>query len=322
MEIIYNISNKYHIMDLLSIVVPCYNEEESVGIFLKEIQKVLSNYNFEIIFINDGSSDNTLKEIKNLANENSNVKYISFSRNFGKESAIYAGLKNASGDLICVMDADLQHPPSLLPEMIETISSEDYDVVAARRISRKGESKIKSFFSRLFYKIFNKISKMNLKEGATDYRVMTRQVVDSILQLQEYNRFSKGLFQWVGFNTKWIAYENIERIAGETTWSFWGLFKYSIEGIVAFTTLPLSISTLLGTIFSIIAFIYMVFIIAKNLLYSDPVQGFATIMCAILLLGGIQLLSIGILGKYLEKTYAETKNRPIFIVKESNIDDE
>ena len=309
-------------MDLLSIVVPCYNEEESVGIFIKEIQKVLADYNFEVIYINDGSSDNTLNEIKDIADANPNVKYISFSRNFGKESAIYAGLKNSTGDLICVMDVDLQHPPSLLPEMIETISNEDYDVVAARRISRKGESKIKSFFSRLFYKFFNRISKMNLKEGATDYRVMTRQVVDAILQLPEYNRFSKGLFQWVGFNTKWIDYENIERIAGETTWSFWGLVKYSMSGIIAFTTLPLSISIFLGTIFSIIAFIYMLFIIAKNLLYSDPVQGFATIMCAILLLGGIQLLSIGILGKYLEKTYAETKNRPIFIVKESNIDDE
>ena len=309
-------------MDLLSIVVPCYNEEESVGIFIKEIQKVLADHNFEVIYINDGSSDNTLNEIKDIADANPNVKYISFSRNFGKESAIYAGLKNSTGDLICVMDVDLQHPPSLLPEMIETISNEDYDVVAARRISRKGESKIKSFFSRLFYKFFNKISKMNLKEGATDYRVMTRQVVDAILQLPEYNRFSKGLFQWVGFNTKWIDYENIERIAGETTWSFWGLVKYSMSGIIAFTTLPLSISIFLGTIFSIIAFIYMLFIIAKNLLYSDPVQGFATIMCAILLLGGIQLLSIGILGKYLEKTYAETKNRPIFIVKESNIDDE
>ena len=309
-------------MDLLSIVVPCYNEEESVGIFIKEIQKVLADYNFEVIYINDGSSDNTLNEIKDIADANPNVKYISFSRNFGKESAIYAGLKNAAGDLICIMDVDLQHPPSLLPEMIETISNEDYDVVAARRISRKGESRIKSFFSRLFYKFFNRISKMNLKEGATDYRVMTRQVVDAILQLPEYNRFSKGLFQWVGFNTKWIDYENIERVAGETTWSFWGLVKYSMSGIIAFTTLPLSISIFLGTIFSIIAFIYMLFIIAKNLLYSDPVQGFATIMCAILLLGGIQLLSIGILGKYLEKTYAETKNRPIFIVKESNIDDE
>ena len=309
-------------MDLLSIVVPCYNEEESVEIFLNEIQKVLTEYNFEIIYINDGSIDNTLKNIKKLSNGNSNVKYISFSRNFGKESAIYAGLKNVSGDLICIMDVDLQHPPSLLPEMIETISHEDYDVVAARRTSRKGESAIKSFFSHLFYKIFNRISEMNLVEGATDYRVMTRQVVDSILQLSEYNRFSKGLFQWVGFDTKWISYENVERVAGETTWSFWGLFKYSIEGIVAFTTAPLSMSTFLGTVISIIAFIYMIIIIARYLLYSDPVQGFATIMCAILLLGGIQLLSIGILGKYLEKTYKETKNRPIFIVKESNIDDE
>ena len=308
-------------MNFLSIIVPCFNEEESVGIFFKEIQKVLNDGDYEILYINDGSSDDTLRNIKDIADENSNVKYISFSRNFGKESAIYAGLKNASGDLICVMDADLQHPPNLLPEMIETITSEDYDVVAARRISRKGEPKIKSFFSHLFYKIFNRISEMNLVEGATDYRIMTRQVVDSILELSEYNRFSKGLFQWVGFDIKWIEYENVERVAGQTTWSYWGLLKYSIEGIVAFTTAPLSISTLLGATFSIIAFIYMIFIITKNLLYSDPVQGFATIMCAILLLGGIQLLSIGVLGKYLEKTYIETKNRPIFIVKESNIDD-
>ncbi|WP_407423684.1 glycosyltransferase family 2 protein [Methanobrevibacter sp.] len=309
-------------MNLLSIVVPCFNEEETVEIFLKEIQKTLNDYNFEIIFINDGSSDNTLKNIKDLANANSNVKYISFSRNFGKESAIYAGLRNASGDLICVMDADLQHPPSLLPEMIESVTNEDYDAVAARRTTRKGEAPIKSFLSSFFYKLFNKISEMGLVEGATDYRVMTRQVVDSILQLSEYNRFSKGLFQWVGFNTKWIPYENIERVAGETTWSLWGLFKYSIEGIVAFTTAPLSVSTLLGTAISIIAFIYMIIIIARYLLYSDPVQGFATTMCAILLLGGMQLLSIGVLGKYLEKTYVETKNRPIYIVKESNIDDE
>ena len=319
MEIIYNISNKYHIMDLLSIVVPCFNEEESVEIFFEEIKKVLAGYNFEIIYINDGSSDNTLKNIKELADANSNIKYISFSRNFGKESAIYAGLKNTSGDFVCLMDVDLQHPPELLPQMIEAVLNEGYDVAAARRLSRKGEPMIKSFFSHLFYKVFNRVSEMDLMEGATDYRVMTKQVVDSILQLNEYNRFSKGLFQWVGFNTKWIAYENVERVAGETTWSFWGLIRYSIEGIVAFTTAPLTISTLLGTVFSIIAFVYMVFIIAKNLLFSDPVQGFATIMCAILLLGGIQLLSIGVLGKYLEKTYNESKNRPIFIVKETNI---
>ena len=307
-------------MNLLSIVVPCFNEEESVRILLEEIQKELTDYNFEIIYINDGSSDNTLKEIKNIADENSNIKYISFSRNFGKESAIYAGLKNASGDLTCVMDVDLQHPPKLLPEMIETILNEDYDVVAARRVSRKGESAIKRFFSHLFYKIFNRISEMKLVEGATDYRVMTRQVVDSLLELPEYNRFSKGLFQWVGFNTKWIDYENIERIAGETTWSYGGLIRYSIEGVVAFTTLPLSISIFLGALFSLVAFIYLIFIVTKYLIYSDPVQGFATIMCTILLLGGIQLLSIGVLSKYLEKTYVETKNRPIYIVKESNID--
>ena len=307
-------------MNLLSIVVPCFNEEKTVKIFSKEINKTLNEHNFEIIFINDGSSDNTLNNIKKLADENSNIKYISFSRNFGKESAIYAGLKNATGDLVCVMDVDLQHPPSLLPEMIESVSNEDYDVAAARRTSRKGEPKIKSFFSHMFYKVFKRITKMDLVEGATDYRVMTRQVVDSILQLKEYNRFSKGLFQWVGFNTKWICYENVERVAGQTTWSYWGLIKYSIEGLVAFSTMPLTISILLGTIFSIVAFIYMIVIVIRYLLYSDPVQGFATIMCSLLLLGGIQLLSIGALGKYLEKTYIETKNRPIFIIKESNID--
>jgi glycosyltransferase involved in cell wall biosynthesis len=307
-------------MNLLSIVVPCFNEEESVEIFLKEIQKTLKDYEYELIYINDGSDDNTLEKIKELVDSNQNIKYISFSRNFGKEAAIYAGLMNASGDLICVMDVDLQHPPKLLPEMIETITSEDYDVVAARRVSRKGEPKLKSLFSHLFYKIFKRITKMNLIEGATDYRMMTRQVVDSILQLTEYNRFSKGLFHWVGFETKWISYENVERVAGKTTWSFWGLIKYSVEGLVAFSTLPLSIAIYLGLIFSVVAFAYMIFIVIRYLLYSDPVQGFATIMCSILLLGGIQLLSIGVLGKYLEKTYIETKKRPVYIIKESNID--
>ena len=308
-------------MNLLSIVVPCYNEEESVGNFLSEIQNVLENRNFEIIYINDGSSDDTLEKIKAQAETNKNIKYISFSRNFGKESAIYAGLKNAKGDLIAVMDADLQHPPSMLPEMISAIEDENYDVAGARRISRKGEPKIKSFFSRKYYGLFNRISKIEIVEGGTDYRVMTRQVVDAVLQLEEYNRFTKGLFQWVGFDTKWIEFENVERASGETTWSFLGLVAYSLEGIIAFSTLPLTLSVLIGTVVSIIAFIYLIFIIAKYLLYSDPVQGFATIMCAILLLGGIQLLSIGTLGKYLEKTYFETKKRPIFIVKESNVDD-
>lgn len=307
-------------MDLLSIVVPCFNEAESVESFYGEVQKELEGQNFEVIFINDGSEDNTLEIIKKLSQNHDNIKYISFSRNFGKESAIYAGLVNAKGSLVCVMDADLQHPPSLLPEMIKAITEEGYDVAGARRVSRKGEPKIKSFFSKRYYSVFNRISKIEIVNGGTDYRMMTRQVTDSVLELTEYNRFSKGIFQWVGFETKWIDYENVERASGKTTWSFLGLLAYSIEGIIAFSTMPLTISTVLGTIISVVAFIYMIFIIIKYLMYSDPVQGFATIMCAILLLGGIQLLSIGALGKYLEKTYFETKNRPIYIVKESNID--
>ena len=309
-------------MDLLSIVVPCYNEEESVKLFLSEIQSILADYNFEVIFVNDGSSDNTLDVIKDLADSNSNVKYISFSRNFGKESAIYAGLSNANGDLVCLIDADLQHPPRLIPEMIESICAGEADVVAARRTSRKGESRVKSFFSHMFYKVFNRISQITLVEGATDFRVMKRIVVDAVLDLPEYNRFSKGLFQWVGFETKWIAYENVERVAGESAWSFRQLVRYSIEGVVAFTTIPLTIVIFLGTILSVVAFLYMLFIIIKYLIYSDPVQGFATTMSVILLVGGIQLLSIGALGKYLEKTYTETKKRPIYIVRESNIDEE
>ena len=307
-------------MDLLSIIVPCYNEEKSVGIFLDEIQKTLTDIEYEVIFINDGSKDNTLEKIRKLVDSNPNVKYISFSRNFGKESAIYAGLINATGNLVCLMDVDLQHPPNLIPEMIEAIS-EGYDVAAARRISKKGESLVSSIGGHLFYKLFNSISSMKLVEGATDYRVMTRQVTDAVLQLSEYNRFSKGIFQWVGFETKWIEYENIERAEGETTWSPRQLFMYSIDAITAFTTLPLTISIYLGFVISLFAFIYLLIIIIKYLIYSDPVQGFATTMCTILLLGGIQLISIGILGKYLKNTYNETKNRPIFIIKETNIDD-
>ena len=307
-------------MYLLSVVVPCYNEEESLEFFLDEIQKTLVDYNYEVIFINDGSEDSTLEKIRNLANSKPNVKYISFSRNFGKESAIYAGLVNATGNLICLIDADLQHPPYLIPEMIDAIS-EGYDVAAARRVSKKGEPFFKTLGSRFFYRLFNSISSMKLIPGATDYRVMTRQVTDAVLQLSEYNRFSKGIFQWIGFETKWIEYENIERVAGETTWSVWQLFMYSIEAITSFTTLPLTISIYLGFIISIFAFIYLLIIIVKYILYSDPVQGFATTMCTILLLGGIQLISIGILGKYLKNTYNETKNRPIFIVKETNIND-
>ena len=307
-------------MDLLSIVVPCYNEEKTVEIFFDEIQKTLVDINYEVIFINDGSEDNTQEKIMNLADSNPNVKYISFSRNFGKESAIYAGLINATGDLVGLMDADLQHPPSLLPEMIEAIH-EGYGIAAARRISKKGEPILNSLGSRLFYRLFNSISSIKLVAGATDYRVMTRQVTNAVLQLNEYNRFSKGLFQWVGFETKWIEYENIERVAGESAWSIGDLIRYSIKAIVAFTTIPLSVSIVLGFIISVLAFIYLLFIIVKYFLYSDPVQGFATTICAILFLGGMQMILIGILGKYLENTYNETKNRPIFIVKETNIDD-
>ena len=288
--------------------------------FFDELQKTLVGINYEVLFINDGSQDSTLEKLRGLSDSYSNVKYISFSRNFGKESAIYAGLTMATGDLVGLMDADLQHPPNLLPKMIEAIK-EGYDVAAAKRVSKKGEPIINSLGSKLFYKMFNSISSIKLVPGATDYRVMTRQVTDAVMRLNEYNRFSKGLFQWVGFETKWIEYENIQRVAGESTWSVGDLTRYSIQAIVAFTTLPLSISIVLGFIISALAFIYLLFIIVKYILYSDPVQGFATTMCVILFLGGMQMILIGILGKYLENTYNETKNRPIFIIKETNIDD-
>ena len=304
-------------MNLISIVVPCYNEEDSIFPFYNEIIRVLENIeeDYEIIFINDGSKDNSLNKIKQL----DNINYISFSRNFGKEAALYAGLKNSKGDYVVVMDVDLQDPPELILEMINLIKTTDYDVIGTRRVSRKGEPAIRSFFARLFYRLMNTFSNVELVDGARDYRLMTRQVVDSVLELSEYNRFSKGLFQWVGFKTKWLEYENIERIAGETSWSFWSLFKYSIEGIVSFSTVALSFSTLLGTIISMFAFILIIIIILRKIFYSDPVQGWASTMCIILLLGGIQLLSIGILGKYLEKTYIEVKQRPIYLIKETNL---
>lgn len=307
-------------MKKVSIICPCFNEEESINYFYQELIDYIGSLNYEVIFVDDGSSDDTLRNIKDLADSDENIKFISFSRNFGKESAIYAGLELSSGDYVVLIDVDLQDPPEYIPKMIDLIESTDYDIIATRRVSRKGEPVIRSFFARLFYKIINKVSNLDLVDGARDYRLMTRQVVDSILELKEYNRFSKGLFNWVGFKTKWLEYENIERIAGETSWSFWALVKYSIEGIVGFTTVPLQISTVFGIIFSFIAFIMIIFIVIRNLLYSDPVAGWTSTICVILLLGGIQLFSIGILGKYLEKTYIETKNRPIYIVKETNIE--
>ena len=298
----------------LEIVVPCYNEEKNIEKFFNEINNVLKDIDFNIIFVNDGSSDNTLEKIKKL----NNVNYISFSRNFGKEAAIYAGLKKTTADYVILMDADLQDPPSLIPEMIEYI--DDYDIVATRRVSRIGEPKIRSFFARKFYKIMNKTTNIELVDGARDFRLMKRIVVDAVLDLNENNRFSKGIFQWVGFDTKWIEYENIIRNNGETSWSFWRLFAYSIEGIVSFTVAPLYISTLVGIIFSIIAFIFILFIVVRTLLFGDPVSGWPSTISVILLIGGIQLFSIGILGQYLAKTYIETKNRPKYIIKEDNFE--
>ena len=307
-------------MKKLSIICPCYNEEESIDIFYNELMNELGSLDYELIFIDDGSSDNTLINIKNLTILDKNIKFISFSRNFGKESAIYAGLELSSGDYVVLIDVDLQDPPNYVTKMIDIVESTDYDIIATRRVSRKGEPIIRSFFARLFYKLINRISNLELVDGARDYRLMTRQVVNSILELKEYNRFSKGLFNWVGFKTKWLEYENLERVAGESSWSFFSLFKYSIEGIVGFTTFPLQISTVLGILFSFIAFIMIVFIVIRNLLYSDSVAGWTSTICVILLLGGIQLFSIGILGKYLEKTYIETKKRPLYIIKETNIE--
>ena len=303
-------------MKTLDIVVPCYNEEEMLPIFYRELSNNLKNINWNVIFINDGSNDNTLEVIKKLKNSYDNVKYISFSRNFGKESAIYAGLDYSTGDYIVLMDADLQDPPSLIPEMLKYISK--YDIVGTRRVTRKGEPIIRSFFARLFYKIANKITKIELVDGARDFRLMKREVVNAILDLKEYNRFSKGIFQWVGFETKWLEYENIERQKGETSWSFWGLFKYSIEGIVSFTTAPLHIATIIGIFFSIIAFLSIIVIVIKTLLFGDPVEGWPSTVSIILFLSGIQLFAAGIIGEYLAKIYLESKKRPLYIIKEKD----
>ena len=278
-------------------------------------------YDFEFIFVNDGSIDNSLSVLKKLSAKDKQVKYIHFSRNFGKEAAMYAGLSKSKGDYVTIMDADLQDPPSLLPEMLRLIKEEGYDSVGTRRVSRKGEPKIRSFFARKFYKIINKLSKIEMVDGARDYRLMTRQMVNSILELKEYNRYSKGLFSFVGFNTYWLEYENVERVAGETKWSFWGLVKYAIEGIVAFSTLPLSIASLMGFIFCFVSFILIIIIIIKTLIFGDPTSGWPSLVCIIFFVSGIQLFCLGIIGKYLSKTYLETKNRPIYIIKESNIND-
>ena len=307
-------------MDKISVIVSCYNEQEALPLFYEEITKVAKEMNdveFEFIFVNDGSKDKTLEVIKTFREKDERVKYISFSRNFGKEAAMYAGLKKATGDYVSIMDADLQDPPKLLVEMYEILKQKEYDCVATRRVTRKGEPPIRSFFARMFYKLINKISKTEIVDGARDFRLMTRQMVDAILSMEEYNRFSKGIFGWVGFNTKWIEYENVERAAGETKWSFWKLFKYSIDGIIAFSTAPLVIATIMGILFCFIAFLMIIFIIAKTLIYGDPVAGWPSTICIILFVGGIQLFCIGIIGQYISKTYLEVKKRPIYIVKET-----
>jgi len=306
----------------ISIVVPCYNEEEALPLFYKEfcaLTEKMSGESFELLLINDGSRDKTLEVMKELAARDPRVKYLAFSRNFGKEAGIYAGLENSTGDYVAIMDADLQDPPALLPEMYKAVTEEGYDSVATRRVTRKGEPPIRSWFARKFYKLMSKISRTDLVDGARDYRLMNRKFVNAILSMGEYNRFSKGLFGWVGFKTKWLEYENIERAAGETKWSFWSLFVYALDGIMAFSTAPLVISTVVGMLLSLIAFAAIVFVIVRWLIFGDPVAGWASTICVILMLGGLQMLFIGILGQYFAKAYLELKKRPIYITGETNI---
>lgn len=305
---------------LLSVIVPCYNEEENVPYFYEELMKLTPFFeekklDLELIYVDDGSKDGTVSEVKKLNEKDDRVKLVSFSRNFGKEAAIYAGFSKSKGDYVVMMDADLQDPPSLLPKMFHYIE-EGYDSVATRRVSRKGEPVIRSFFARLFYKLINKISKTDIVDGARDYRLMTRQVVDAILSIGEYNRFSKGIFGWVGFNTKWVEYENVERTKGETKWSFWGLFLYSIEGIIAFSTAPLAFASIMGVLFCVIAFVIIITIIVRSLFWQDPTSGWPSLVCIISMVSGVQLLCLGILGQYMSKTYLEVKHRPIYLVKE------
>ena len=310
-------------MTILSVVVPCYNEEEAIPFFYEEIKKTAiifkekySDVEFELLFIDDGSKDNTLNVIKDLRNKDDRVHFVSFSRNFGKEAGIYAGLENAKGDYVVIMDADLQDPPSLLPDLYKAVTEEGYDSAATRRVTRKGEPVIRSFFARMFYKLINEMTETEIVDGARDYRIMTRTMVDAILSMREYNRFTKGIYSWVGFNTKWFEYENVQRVAGETKWSFWKLFRYSLEGIFAFTTAPLALSALLGLVFTVLSFALIIFIVIRTLMHGDPTNGWPSMICIIGFIGGIQLFCLGVVGQYLAKTYLETKERPIYIARE------
>ncbi|MBO5070920.1 MAG: glycosyltransferase family 2 protein [Roseburia sp.] len=305
----------------LSLIIPCFNEEVALPFIYEELVKVsaqLAEYEIEYLFINDGSTDRTLTVLKELASSDDRVKYYSFSRNFGKEAAMYAGFCNADGDYVAVMDADLQDPPSLLPQMLEIINTGEYDSVATRRVNREGEPPIRSFFARQFYKIINKISDADIVDGARDFRLMKREMVDAIVELNEYNRFSKGIFGWIGFRTYWLSYQNVERIAGETKWNFWKLFKYAIDGIVNFSQVPLSLASYGGVLLTFVSFIAIIFVIVRRLIWGDPVNGWASLVCIITFIGGIQLFCMGIMGQYLSKTYLETKKRPHYIVAETN----
>ena len=308
-------------MKKISLVIPCYNEEESLKYLYKELEKTAGEmpyFDFEYIFVDDGSKDKTLERLKELAAFDSKTTYISFSRNFGKEAAMYAGLCNATGDYVAIMDADLQDPPSLLPEMVTYLESGDYDSVATRRVNRKGEPKIRSFFARRFYKLINRWSDADIADGARDFRLMTKDMVQAIVKMGERNRFSKGIFGWIGYRTKWIEFENAERVAGETKWSFWSLFKYSIDGIVNFTNAPLQIASIFGLVFTFIAFLAIIFIMVRKFIWGDPVSGWPSLVCIIVFLSGVQMFCIGIIGQYLSKTYVEVKERPHYIISESN----
>lgn len=308
---------------LLSLIIPCYNEEQALPLFYEETSRVLAEMDCEceMLFVNDGSRDGTLGVIKALAERDERVRYLSFSRNFGKEAAMFAGFCNAHGEVVTVMDADLQDPPSLLPEMLALLESGEYDSVATRRVSRAGEPPIRSWFARRFYKLINRISDADVVDGARDFRMMKREMVYAILSMNESNRFSKGIFGWVGFRTYWLPYENVERVAGETKWSFWKLFKYALDGIVNFSQVPLSISSWFGMGMTAVSFLMLLFIILRKLIFGDPVAGWASTACIIIFVGGIQLFCLGIMGQYVAKIYMESKHRPHYIVAETNIPD-
>ena len=305
----------------ISIVIPCFNEEEAIPFFYEETLKVLKTMqlsSFEFVFIDDGSSDRTLEVLKEISAKNKSVHFVSFSRNFGKEAALYAGLSKANGDFISVMDVDLQDPPSLLPQMLEAILKEGYDCAATRRVTRKNEPPVRSFFARKFYKIMGKLSDVPVVDGARDFRLMTRKYKDAVLSLLERNRFTKGIFPWVGFKTKWFAYENVERVAGKTKWSFWKLFLYSIDGIIGFSTKPLAFSAVAGILSLTVTFVLIILIAVRRLVFGDPVQGWASLVCFITFFSGLQLFYTGISGLYISKIYTEVKQRPIYIIKEEN----